>query len=202
MGGIIDKPPKRATVTSLLTKAIEIDTNLAAWAHLVPPHWTPVAASIIPQSVRNAGIYKNRVDCYTDIWIASTWNTYRDCRILVQSIILSCLRMTPSQDLQGLKTMMAISTAHRLADEICASVPFFLGSQVESVRMKTGLVEYPFAETRPVSQTHRQIAPLMGAWFVLPCLRNLQAGGLGLPSEQIDWLNGQIDRVRVIYFQK
>ncbi|KAJ6040343.1 hypothetical protein N7444_009248 [Penicillium canescens] len=199
---IIYKPPKRATVTSLLTKAIEIDTNLAAWAHLVPPHWTPVAASIIPKSVRNAGIYQNRVDCYTDMWIASTWNTYRDCRILVQSIILGCLRMTPSQDPQGLKKMMAISTAHRLADEICASVPFFLGSQVESVRMKAGLVEYPFAETRPVSQTHKKVAPLMGAWFVLPCLRNLQAGALGLPSEQIDWLTGQIDRVRVIYFQK
>jgi hypothetical protein len=98
--------------------------------------------------------------------------------------------------------MMATATAHRLADEICASVPFFLGSQLESVRMKTGLVEYPFAETRPASQTHRQIAPLMGAWYVLPCLRNLQAGGLGLPSEQINWLNRQIDRIRAIYFQK
>ncbi|KAJ5766776.1 uncharacterized protein N7511_004392 [Penicillium nucicola] len=198
---IIEKPANGAAVTSLLNKAIEIDTNLAAWAHLVPPHWTPVAASIIPDSVRKAGIYNIRVDCYTDMWIASTWNTYRDCRILVQSIILSCLRMESSLDSQGLKTMMATATAHRLADEICASVPYFLGSQVESVRMRTGLVEYPYAETRPVSQTHKQIAPLMGAWFVLPCLRNLQAGVLGLPSEQIDWLNGQIERVRVIYFQ-
>ncbi|OQD83392.1 hypothetical protein PENANT_c017G00707 [Penicillium antarcticum] len=131
--GIIDKPAKRAEITSLLTKAIKIDTNLAAWAHLVPQHWTPVAASIIPQSVRNAGIYNDRVDCYTDMWIASTWNTYRDCRILVQSIILSCLRMAPSNDPQGLRTMMATTTAHRLADEICACLPFFLGSQLESV---------------------------------------------------------------------
>jgi hypothetical protein len=199
---IVETPSKRATVTSLLTKALEIDTKLAAWTHLVPSHWTPVAASIIPQSVRNAGIYNNRVDCYTDMWIASTWNLYRDCRILVQSIILNCLRMSPSHDPQGLKTMMATATAHRLAEEICASVPFFLGSQLESVRMKMGLVEYPFAETRPATHTHRQIAPLMGAWFVLPCLKNLQAGSLGLPSEEIEWLNEQIDRVRVIYFQK
>lgn len=66
-----------------------------------------------------------------------------------------------------------MATIHQLADGICANVPYFLGSQFDSVRMKPGLVEYPFAEARPVTFTHTVCAPLMGAWFMLAYLRNL-----------------------------
>ena len=68
--------------------------------------------------------------------------------------------------------------------------------------MRTDLVEYPFAETRPVTSTHTQSAPLMGAWNVIAPLRNLQISGLGLPTEQIGWVKDQMNRVLVIYFQK
>lgn len=199
---MIAQPPDQAVATSILAKATEIDTNLATWSYLLPPHWAPIAASIIPQSVRDAGMYNNRCDCYTDMWIATTWNTYRDCRILVQMIIIGCLSRVPFQDPNGLKVTLAMAIAHRLADDICASVPFCLGDQVESVRMKSGLVEYPFAETRPVTWTHMQIAPLMGAWFLAPYLRNLESSDIGLPSEQKAWVQSQIERILVIYFQR
>jgi hypothetical protein len=199
---MIAQPPDQALATSILAKATEIDTNLAAWSYLLPPHWAPVAASIIPHSVREAGLYKNRCDCYTDMWVATTWNTYRDCRILVQMIILGCLRRLPFQDSDGLKATLALATAHRLADDICGSVPFCLGDQVESVRMKSGLVEYPFAETRPVTWAHMQVAPLMGAWFLAPYLRNLLSSDIGLPSEQHTWVQSQIERSLAIYFHR
>ena len=94
------------------------------------------------------------------------------------------------------------ATIHQLADEICASVPYFLGSQLESVRMKSGLVEYPFAETRPVTHTHKQSAPLIGAWHIIAFLRNLQTSELGLPQEQIGWVEQQMKRILAIYFQR
>ncbi|KAJ5726262.1 uncharacterized protein N7483_007619 [Penicillium malachiteum] len=189
-------------VSIILDKATQIDAKLLSWSYCVPQDWNPIPASIIPESVRNAGIYHNLCDCYTDMWIASTWNTYRECRILVQSIMLRCLHLLPSKDKDATRESAMQSTIQKLADDICASVPFFLGSQTESVRMKTDLVEYPFSETRPVTSTHKQAAPLMGAWQVISRLRNLQRSELGLPPEQITWLEEQVNRVFMIYFQK
>lgn len=199
---MIVQPLDEAVGTSILEQACNTDRNLATWSYLLPSDWAPVAASIIPQSVREAGMYKNRCDCYTDIWTATTWNTYRDCRILVQLIILGCLRMMPFHDLNGLRSTLALSIAHRLADDICASVPYCLGNQIESIRMKPGLVQYPFAETRPVAWTHHQVAPLMGPWLLAPYLRNLQSPELGLPLEQTSWVQSQIERILTIYFQR
>lgn len=198
---MMHKSPDEATATAILNKATDIDVNLAAWSQSVPPHWAPVAAVLIPQSVRDTGLYRRRCDCYSDMWIAATWNMYRDCRIVVPSIILKCLRiLSSSQDVDGSRAASVITTTHGLVDDICATVPFFLGSQLESVRMKFGFVDYPSAETRPVTLTHTQTAPLIGAWFVMPFLRNLKASELGLPQEQLDWLQRQMERILVIYF--
>ena len=199
---MMTQPDPTARATTILNKATAIDNNLVFWSHGVPQHWSPVAASLIPKSVRNAGIYRNRCDCYSDMWIAATWNNYRDCQILVQTIKLSCLRILSSCDPDSRSTQAANATIHKLADDICASVPFFLGSQMESVRMRPGLVDYPFAETRPVTLTHKQAAPLMGAWYLFAPLRNLQNSDLELPVEQQKWVQGQINRVLGIYFQR
>ncbi|KAJ5111034.1 hypothetical protein N7532_001569 [Penicillium argentinense] len=193
-------PKNETQIKNLLKKANEIDINLVSWSHWLPEHWRPIPATIIPPSVREAGMYRNRCDAYTDMWIALTWNTFRDCRILVQRIMLSCLRMKPSFDPDGTRDAAISMTLRKLADDVCASVPYFLGDQVESVRMKSGLVRYPWAETRPVTQT--MSAPLMGPWHVLPFLKNLFFSGLGLPPEQVSWIGGQINRVLVIYFQR
>ncbi|KAJ5594378.1 uncharacterized protein N7459_000586 [Penicillium hispanicum] len=189
-------------VKAILKRAMDIDVGLVSWTYWVPAHWVPEAATIIPQSVRNAGIYRNRCDCYVDMWIASTWNSYRDCRMLVQSIIVSCLRMIPLDDPDGGRLAAATAVIQKLADDVCATVPYFLGSQMESVRLKPGLVDYPYAETRPVTLTHKQSAPLMGAWHIIAYLRNLQGPELGLPPEQVDWVERQMDRVLTIYFQR
>jgi hypothetical protein len=136
------------------------------------------------------------------MWIAATWNTFRDCRILLQTIMLSCLRVLYSKDPDGRRVAAVQNTIRYIADDICAAVPFFLGSQVESIRMRSGLVEYPYAETRPVTLTHRQSAPLMGAWHMFAYLRNLQNADLGLPLDQQVWIQEPTERILVIYFQR
>jgi hypothetical protein len=195
-------PAKETEVTTILAKANEIDIKLVSWSYWVPEHWMPIAATIIPQSVRNAGLWRNRCDCYSDMWIAATWNTFRDCRILLQTIMLSCLRILSPQNPDKRRVTAVQNTIRKIADDICATVPFFLGSQVESIRMKSGLVEYPYAETRPVTLTHKQSAPLMGAWHMFAYLRNLQSGDLGLPLDQQGWLKEQMERILVIYFHR
>ncbi|KAJ6114943.1 hypothetical protein N7486_000721 [Penicillium sp. IBT 16267x] len=189
-------------IISVLNRATQIDINLVSWTYWIPENWKFVAASIIPQSVRDAGLYLHHCDCYTDMWIASTWNSYRDCRILVQSIMLNCLRLLPTHDPDGIKSVAIQSTINKMADGICASVPYYLGSQLESVRLKQGLIMYPFADTRPVTSTHKQSAPLMGPWHLIPFLRNLLTPDLHLPPEQTSWVEEQMNRVMVIYFQR
>lgn len=198
---MLKEPQEETTVKAILHKASEIDINLLSWANWLPEHWVPMAATIIPESVRSAGMYRKSCDCFTDMWIAVTWNTFRDCRILVQRIMLKCLEMTPSLDPDGRRVAAIKHTLHKLADDVCASLPYFLGDQLESVRMKPGLVAYPWSETRPVTQTHLMSAPLMGPWHILPFLKNLCSSELGLSPEQYQWIQGQMHRCLVIYFQ-
>lgn len=199
---MLSNPPDETQAAAILKKATEIDIDLVSWTYHVPPHWKPVAASIIPQPVRDAGIWNNRCDCYPDIWITANMNTARDCRVLMHTIMLGCIRLLPSVDPDGTQATTIRSTVHRLADDICGSIPFVLGSQLESVRMKPGNIVYPFSETRPVTSTHIHAAPLHGAWQLLTPLRNLQNPDLGLSLEQVSWARGQMERVLTIYFQR
>lgn len=194
-------------ILDLLSKARELDAKLLTWTRAVPLNWKPIPASIIPASVRRAGLYRGRGDCYTDLWVATTWNSYRDSRIVVQSIILSCLRMlstaitTTNTDFSNTSTLQttATSTIRSLATDICACVPFLLGSQMESVQMNPYKVKYPEAEGRRVTHAHQQTAPLLGGWFILAYLGNLCTSGLCLEEEQIWWVRGQMQRILNIY---
>lgn len=194
--------PDESQLISLLNQATQVDISLFSWSFSLPDHWLPVAATIIPQSVRDAGMYRTRCDCYNDLWIGATWNTYRDCRMLVQSIIIKCLRLLPSADPEGDRSANAQKVIQSLADDVCGSVPYFLGNQVESVRMVSDLIQYPFAEERPVTTTHKMAAPLMGPWHLFTFLRNLHTSDFGLPPEQSKWVEMQMERVLTIYFQR
>lgn len=191
-----------------MSQAQELDAKLVNWVHTVPPNWLPSPATMIPQSVRVAGVFNDRCDCYSDLWVAATWNSYRDSRIVVQKIILSCLRMltdtgtqpipSSNQDTLTLKTT-AEATIQSLAMDICACVPFLLGSQMESVQLSPYKVEYPKAEGRPVMDGHQQTAPLLGGWFLITFLGNLCTSGLCLSEEHLMWIRGQMQRILQIY---
>ena len=198
-------------IKTLLNKSQDLDTKLTMWAHSAPPNWKPVPASIIPQPVHDAGVFKDRCDCYSDVWVATTWNSYRDSRIVVQSIILSCLRMlsnasSNSSDNSQVRSQWstAKSAIQTLTTDICASIPFLLGSQMESIQMNPHphRVEYPEAEEKRLTYAHQQTAPLLGGWFILGFLGNLCTSGVGfgcLDGELLTWMRGQMQRVLQIY---
>ncbi|PYI02308.1 C6 zinc finger domain protein [Aspergillus sclerotiicarbonarius CBS 121057] len=179
----------------LLGRALRLDATLEAWTYALPTHWKPVPATSIPQSVRQAGMYKNRCDCYTDLWVAGTWNFYRDSRIVVQNIIRCCLELlpgSPPERIQATKDM-----TYKLALDICGSVPYILGSQTMSVHVGQQKIEYPEADGRRGTAAHHQTAALIGGWTVSCHLSNLQ---LFCGSEEmIAWLGEQKERVLRIY---
>jgi hypothetical protein len=192
------QPPARSEIADILSKANDLDANLSTWTNRVPSNWTPVPASVIPNAVREAGLFQNRCDCYPDVWVASIWNLYRDTRISLQHIILNCLRMLQHDDADD-KVQSTLTAIQSLATDICATIPFFLGSQTAPVQFNPNMVEYP--ETREVrtSACHRQTAPLLGGWYVMSYLDHICSPELGLCEEQLGWIRGQIRRVLQIY---
>ncbi|KAF9892790.1 hypothetical protein FE257_000379 [Aspergillus nanangensis] len=187
-----------AEIDDILSRAVTLDSQLSVWEYILPQHWKPTPATIIPQSVRNAGLYRGRCDCYADQWIASTWNFYRDSRVVIQNIILNCLRLLPNRGSPEAiqSTLLTIET---IVADMCATVPFFLGSQTVSIYLNPSNIEYPQAEGVRTTHAHKQAAPLLGGWFVMGYLNNLTSPELCLPAELLTWIGGQIHRVHRIY---
>ncbi|RAH42351.1 DUF3433 domain-containing protein [Aspergillus brunneoviolaceus CBS 621.78] len=189
---VLDHPAANVTeLEEILARARHLDTKLVAWTHALPSHWHPVSATMISDSIRKAGMYKNRCDCYADIWIASTWNFYRDSRIVIQNIILDCLRLLPppirTDDIQS-----ALDTIQDLATGICATIPYFLGSQSKPAQMGMEKIDYPEADARRVTAGHRQTSPLLGGWLASTNLFNMTM--LPLTDELHAWILEQKQR--------
>ncbi|KAL4778681.1 hypothetical protein BJX76DRAFT_352423 [Aspergillus varians] len=169
---------------AIISEARHIDDQFVAWTCSLPKHWEPMPATFFPQSVRDAGAYQGRCDCYTDIWIAETWNNYRTFRLTIQNIIFRCLCLSPGRENEIESTT---ATIRALATDICASVPFYLGSQTGYMHITDKRVEYPSAETRSSPQ---HAAPLVAGWFIRPSLETLCAVD-NLPEDLVDWVKGQ-----------
>jgi hypothetical protein len=176
---------------AILSEARTFDDQFLGWTYSLPKHWYPMPAAFFPQSVRDAGAYEGRCDCYTDVWIAETWNNYRIFRLSVQNLIYRCLSLLPNRTDEIESTLR---TTRALATDICASVPFYLGSQTGSMRITDSRVEYPAAEPKH----SRQQAPLIGGWFIRPALDTL-CSMENLPEDLVEWARGQVRRVQDIY---
>ncbi|KAL3464313.1 C6 zinc finger domain protein [Aspergillus heterothallicus] len=181
-------------IESILSEACVVDSLLLAWTETLPQHWDPIPATSIPQSVRDAGIYQNRCDCHVDFWIAETWNKYRASRLAVQKIIMYCLQLLPNRAADMESTTELIRA---IATDTCATVPFFLGSQTNSVLINANSIEYPEAG-KHLNGAHRQSAPMLGGWFILSSLENLLSIEF-LTGDQLGWVKGQVQRVLQIY---
>ncbi|RAL02839.1 C6 zinc finger domain protein [Aspergillus ibericus CBS 121593] len=182
-------------VEELLARAIRLDAQLEAWTYALPTHWKPVPATSIPPSVRQAGMYKNRCDCYTDMWVAGTWNFYRDSRIVVQNIIRCCLELLPGSTSEQIQA--SVEMIYRLSLDMCGTVPYILGSQTMSVHVGQEKIEYPEADGRRVTAAHHQTAALIGGWVVSCHLSNLQL--FCRDAELNAWAGVQKERVLRIY---
>ncbi|PYH47842.1 DUF3433 domain-containing protein [Aspergillus saccharolyticus JOP 1030-1] len=192
----LEVPTDVTALEEILTRARHLDTRLVAWTHALPDHWHPVPATMISDSIRKVGMYKNRCDCYSDLWIASTWNFYRDSRIVIQNIILGCLRRL-GPPLRADEIQCALDVIQDSAVGICATVPYFLGSQSQPAQVGMEKIDYPEANSRRVSAAHRQTSPLLGGWLASNNLLNMTM--LPLTDELRDWILEQKQRVLRIY---
>ena len=190
-------------VTDLLEYAISVDLLVAAWPESLPQEWMWDSAEHfeLPASLpRNAYIYKDRKDVYIDLWVASVWNTYRSARVKVQTIILDCIDwLGPQFEQQWYwRAIYAKMITQEMVDDLCASVPFALGTKTMGGPGDRDGVEYPYNGTKKASEDHRRSATALGGWHLLePMKTSLKTKDLR--EGQKDWVKTQMGRIWRIY---
>lgn len=125
----------------ILSAAYAAEGELMGWLAGLPSDfaYTTVDNNFLDPSFmgrsREIRPYDNRYHIYRGFWLCNVWNQYRTVRIVTNDIILTYLHELSSHkrgvslpsDLQGqLSTIRG--TIRRLAEDICASVPYNFGA--------------------------------------------------------------------------
>ena len=186
-------------IDELLERAQALDADLASWPDRLPLHWSPVRAlaHTIPQEVIDAGIWEDSCDVYPDVIICSTWNDWRVARLRVLRLIAElCLA---SRFERGETRAQTIDIIRQLVDDICASVPFCLGSRTEAVPLYQAEVVYPGLKGRLNSKEHAITARAYGGWYLFSPFKETMQLEAYISKTQREWLMAQLWRLAKLY---
>lgn len=181
---------------TIVAKAHSIDAELSAWPSTTPPTWAPVRVSIndIPTSIKvNGFIYQDYCEVFPDVMVATTWNSYRRSRLKALAVIaqLSC----PASSQQS----STVEQIQDLADGICASVPFCLGSRSRPAPLYSTEADYPTIDEAPAKEHHHRTAVAFGAWYLFGPMKEVMSVGSWLRPGQMAWMRTQLLRLAKIY---
>lgn len=172
-----------------------IERDLVAWATSLPPDWSYQVHEVhtgtimhTPAAPPKNPIYGNFLNIYPNVHKARVWDSYRAARLVTNGIIagippfLSLGYRGPQFSAQQ---EIADHNVKNLTDEICASVPFYLGKRETD---KYGTVtaveisdEIKVAEDATARDAFLLVFPLCVA-----------AAMSRIPSSQKEWINKQI----------
>lgn len=177
----------------LVQRAKDIDAKLALWPSLTPTNWTaiPVSSEHIPDSVVKAGFYGETCEIYKDVIICSTWNDWRIARLKVLPLI--------ARSTSGSECANVIATIQELADSICTSIPFCLGSRTTPAPMHTLDVSYPTLPNQETPRLHYRTAAAYGGWYLFAPMQQVVAVQRYLREGQAIWTRQQLRRLANIY---
>lgn len=124
----------------IITAASAIEASLISWLAALPPDFSYETHTKsrfdrgFQERCRGLTPYDEQYHVYPSIWAFNTWNQYRCARIMVSEILLTHIRqLSDSSSLRSLSEEFQIhcktyrANIHRLAADICRSVPFALG---------------------------------------------------------------------------
>jgi len=144
-------------------------------------------------------LYQDYCDIYATLFLSSIWNKLRISQIQVNITMLLCLAELPPTPSNLANQNTCRQTIQQLADDICASVPFFLGDRLKPGRTGDGCVQYPRAPGRPPVKDHYHTGPTMGGWSLLLPLGTLAKMKIPLRDGQRRWIAGQMARTARVY---
>ena len=204
---VLGGPGLRSEIANVYAQALGVNDLLDSWARSVPSewHWHPAQHFKIPQGLPRAlFVYGDRIDLYYDIHVAGVWNVYRACRLRVLKIILDCIAALGEGSSAPLydRKMTFINQVLELTDDICGTVPFILGTRLNLHTHFANDVEYPYSNSKRITQDHRRAATAVGGWTLIEPYNQPLKTAANMPylrSGQKDWLVGQLARIMTSY---
>ena len=118
----------------------------------------------------------------------------------IQTIILDCINWLglPYENQWYWRGIYAQMITQEMADDLCASVPYALGTKITGGPGDREGIEYPFVGNQKASNEHRRAASALGGWHLLePMKTALQTACLR--DGQKDWIMMQMQRIGRIY---
>jgi hypothetical protein len=186
-----------AVAENIINQAQGIENSLIAWAESLPPDWNYTVSPgytnspSAPDEVRNHAVYGNVVNLYPSLDQARTWNLYRAARLMTNGIIAG-LPAFRSVGYAGPKYSaqqdIAKMNVRKLADEICASVPYHY--EVKSTAAR-GLDSAGQTTSRNIQMANTANITSREAFIlVFPLCSAVVMSGI--PENQRAWLRSQI----------
>lgn len=196
-------PTSQESITKVLNLTRKVDAMMQDWADSVPESWAYSAASGFdcpPMGPRETFVYRGRIDIYQDHTFVSVWNSYRSNRIMVLSILVECISRLRShvEDALLREGFAALQAIQELADDICASVPYQLGTKLAGGPFDQTSAEYPYLGGSKSSTDQRRAVASLGGWNLLEPLKSA-VGVTSLRRGQREWIMGQLERIGQIY---
>lgn len=165
----------------IISTAYELDCDLATWAKSCPLQYVYQTVNL---TERVKEVFSDHYHIYSNVWIATTWNHYRCARLLVNEIILDQLGHLYETDPESplfvshpcyaeSQMLESNSTLMHLCGDICASVPYFLGVELQG--------EGSIRQLPKAMYANLLIWPLYAAaatWLVSDVMMNWVAGRL------------------------
>lgn len=203
-----------ATSLMLIREAQVLDKEVACWPLEIPPSWHPKRLNIkeAPPAVTKAGIYDNHLDVYPNINICSRWNNWRLIRIKIHAFIagLDASGSNVFQPLSSVETRARtaptiqprthnIHVIRSLAEDICASLPFCLGSRTRSSPIYATDALYPTDTGEPATSAHQKAAIAWGGWLLLHPMQEILNNAMYLKPNLLAWLVSQMQRLADLY---
>ena len=181
---------------AIVAKALVTDAQLSTWPTAIPATWDPVRLSIKEISkpiMLNGFVYQDYCEIYHDIMVGTTWNSYRLSRLKVLAVVAQLSSPASSEH------DLAVRKIQELADAICASIPFFLGTRSGPAPLYSMEAEYPTIDKAPAKEYHHRTAAAFGGWYLFSPMKEVMRVGSWLRPGQMAWMGSQLWRLARIY---
>lgn len=192
--GHFDKP------VEIVQMALSIDAAFVSLLIIAPSTWSYTIAKVptAHDASPSPHIWGTSYHIYESIAASSMWNNYRCARILIQELILDTLNsISPSTEREiafpqrHALELQCRQTALRLVEDICASVPFSLGSEMEMEMTSDKSAGAAAANSPPCASF--AISGSGGLTLMWPLLVAANSGVA--PKDLRDWIAGCLDKI-------
>lgn len=186
-------------IDHLLAQASDIDRRLAQWPDGIPDIWLPTRITTAEGITPTLQLYQDYCDVYKTMFVASLWNKLRLSQIETRLAVLTLLDYLPPSQLNTTKQYRCLHGIQQIADDICASVPYYIGDRMRPGRAGEPGIHYPCVPGRRPIMDHYQTGPALGGWALIMPLSSLLKLRVQLRQGQKEWIQGQVARTARIY---